>query len=135
MKIFNLIDKIANIMYVYPIKTFVYLVVLNMLYFSTTNFILAIVIFLIWSFMTEAYVISRIAKKYDRISSLEVVLYGPLFDFKIIMTIIISVTLYILVNTFIQSFILRLIGFIISSFIMTLGHVIIIYKHIEKKYK
>lgn len=135
MKIFNLIDKIANIMYVYPIKTFVYLVVLNMLYFSTTNLILGLFIFLIWSFMIEAYVVSKIARKYNRVSSLEVFSYTPLLNFKIFVTILISITLYILVNIFIQPFILRLIGFIMVSVIMTSGFIITIYKHVKKEYQ
>lgn len=134
MKLFDLIDKMANIMYIHPIKTFVYLVVLNMLYFSTTNLILALPIFLIWSFMIQAYVVSRIARKYSRVSSLDVFSCIPLFNFKIIVIILISVTLYILINTFIQSFILRLIGFVTVSIIMTLGYIITIYKYVEKKY-
>lgn len=130
---FNFIDNMANKMYIYPIKTLVFIIVLNMLYYSTENLFLGMFIFFIWSMMTEAYVTSRIARKRSNMSSMDTMLNTNLFDIKIFLIVFISSMLHTTLMNFANSFFVILIAKLIVSITMTLGYIIILYKQIEKE--
>lgn len=127
---FNFIDNIANKMYVYPIKTLVFIIVLNMLYYSTEDLFVGIFVFFIWSIMIEAYVTSRIARKRSNISSMDIMFNTSLFDIKIFLIICVSSMLHTTLINFANSFFVILIAKLIVSIIITLGYIIILYKQI-----
>ena len=73
LRILNIVERVSNIMYRYPFKSFIYLITLNMIYGLNDNLIFDIILLFIWNMMTDCYVISVLTKKEDSvITSLDI---------------------------------------------------------------
>lgn len=133
MKYLNFIDNTASTMYKYPIKSFVYLLTLNIVYFSTDNFLLSLLIFSIWTIMAEAYALSRYVRKNSKANSMDV-LKSRTFTKEHIIVILLSSLSYTIFKAFeLKAFVLITLSKVITSFIMTYGYILASYKQMIKE--
>lgn len=133
MKYLNFIDNTASTMYKYPIKSFIYLLTLNMLYYFVDNFILSLLIFLVWVIMIDSYALSRYIRENGRANSMDV-LRVKTFTKEHILALLFSNFSYTIFKALeLKTFVLILLFKVIISFIMTYGYIKATYKQMIKE--
>lgn len=127
----DIVERVSNIMYRYPFKSFIYLITLNMIYGFNDNLIFDIIILFIWNMMINCYAVSVLAKKGNsNVTSLDILNINVL-TIKHFLVLTLASTLLALIDIVSNNLILELIVRISAAFTMTYGFIYLGYKQLK----